>query len=555
MRIRDNWLSLLSWRTFTGASAKLDKSITNLSSGLRVNSAADGTAELAISERMRAQVRGLIQANRNALDGISLVQTGEGALQEVSAILQRGRELSLQAANGTWTTQDRQQIQDEINQLLQEVDRTADQATFNGTRLLSPSDNNGAIANILNGLQSSWLKQTEDLVQQYYGLVGDGATLKIALEATGSEGAWISGTSNATTGKLDDLTLHINLSDFGSVGGPDGGTGPIYNDRKVARALTQAILARNTNYAYVDAWFKSGVADYIAGRNELLQSDVTQYGAAAVVNAMSDALGTWTDDGLHRSSAYVAVRYLASQLPPSTMVSFMDALKTSGGTVDSAMLATIGYSVTDFINDFLANGQAFLGTVNLAGSDVGGIGGGDAHAVIPNPPGVPATPLNYLAVDWSSLGSSGSLSSMSKPLDFTLQVGANKGDTLSFSIPVVTTLTLSLIGIDVVSHADKAFKAFDGAIKSVSKARGTFGSVNNELEHTINTNTQNTISNQESISRIRDLDFAREVTNMARQQILVSSSGSMLAQANKLRQNVMWLLNGASAGKSSASML
>lgn len=139
MRIVNNVMALNSWRNLTVTSGNLAKTLERLSSGLRINRAADDAAGLAISEKMRAQIRGLNQAVRNAQDGISLIQTAEGALNETHAILQRLRELAVQATNDTLTQTDREQIQKEVNQLTEEIQRISAYTEFNTQRLLDGS--------------------------------------------------------------------------------------------------------------------------------------------------------------------------------------------------------------------------------------------------------------------------------------------------------------------------------------------------------------------------------------------------------------------------------
>ncbi len=136
LRINSNIEALNAHRHLTTVSNQLAKSMERLSSGLRINRASDDAAGLAISEKMLAQVKGLDQAIRNAQDGISLVQTAEGALQETHSILQRMRELAVQAANDTLATEDRQAIQEEVKNLLAEVDRIAQATQFNTITLL-----------------------------------------------------------------------------------------------------------------------------------------------------------------------------------------------------------------------------------------------------------------------------------------------------------------------------------------------------------------------------------------------------------------------------------
>src|SRR5918998_5916169 len=136
LRIQNNVEAFNAHRQLVGTSAKLGKSIERLSSGYRINRAADDAAGLAISERLRAQTRGLGQAQRNAQDAVSLVQTAEGALQEVHSMLQRVRELAVQYKNGSLSTTDRTAIQSEVNQLASEIDRIGTSSQFNGIDLL-----------------------------------------------------------------------------------------------------------------------------------------------------------------------------------------------------------------------------------------------------------------------------------------------------------------------------------------------------------------------------------------------------------------------------------
>ncbi|MCH4887440.1 flagellar hook-associated protein 3 [Acidaminobacter sp. JC074] len=148
MRINNNLMALNTYNQMTTNNANASKSIEKLSSGLRINSAADDAAGLAISEKMRSQIRGLDQASRNAQDGISMIQTAEGALDETEAILQRMRELSVQSSNDTYTDEDRTAIQDEINQLTSEIDRISNDTEFNNKTLLNGNlENNAQVTN------------------------------------------------------------------------------------------------------------------------------------------------------------------------------------------------------------------------------------------------------------------------------------------------------------------------------------------------------------------------------------------------------------------------
>lgn len=144
MKINNNIQALNAYRNLNQNQLQVSKNLEKLSSGLRINRAADDAAGLAISEKMRSQIRGLKQAERNAMDGISLIQTAEGAMQEIHSMLQRMRELAVQAANDTNTDDDRKQIQKEINALLDEIDSISEKTEFNTKKLLDGSLSDGA---------------------------------------------------------------------------------------------------------------------------------------------------------------------------------------------------------------------------------------------------------------------------------------------------------------------------------------------------------------------------------------------------------------------------
>lgn len=150
MKINNNIQALNAYRNLNQNQLQVSKNLEKLSSGLRINRAADDAAGLAISEKMRSQIRGLKQAERNAMDGISLIQTAEGAMQEIHSMLQRMRELAVQAANDTNTDDDREQIQKEINALLDEIDSISEKTEFNTKKLLD-----GSLSGVTNAGGSS----------------------------------------------------------------------------------------------------------------------------------------------------------------------------------------------------------------------------------------------------------------------------------------------------------------------------------------------------------------------------------------------------------------
>lgn len=533
VRIRNQLSSLFAWHKLSRADAQIEGSIGKLSSGLNLRSAADNVAGLGMAQRLRAQFTGLARATQNALDGLSLVQTTESALREVSDMLQRGRQLSLQAATGTLDVSQRQHLQTEVDHILTEINRISETATFNNRRILNPTGNAEAFAATLKGLKSGWLEESAKIIANYYGLTGDDSTVTLVLQNSGQASSWITGTPGVD-GKLEDIRIFYNVNGLVAEADPD---------RKVARTLTQVMLARNSNYINLDPWFISGASDLIAGGNEMLRAATNANTAAFIVNAIDTP---WKDDQLHQASAYLAMKYLDSQLAMngSSMADVMSFLSW-GNDLNTALSFTIGIDTLSFINEFKTQGEAFLNGLissgTLAGSDVGGIHSGNSGAVIPDGGTYSNNPNIGFNLQW--------ISPKIYETEMTLQVGANASDRLTFALPVVSTSALDLVGIDLVSSPETAITRFSQAISAVTSSRAVLGSVSNRLDHMINANQVIAQSEQASFSRIVDADMAREVTTLARNQILVSSSGAVLAQANAIRQNVSWLLNGLSQSK------
>ncbi|HHW10156.1 MAG TPA: flagellin [Firmicutes bacterium] len=218
MRIQNNVLALNSWRNLNQTSNLLGKSLERLSSGYRISKAADDAAGLAISEKMRGQIRGLNQAVRNAQDGISLIQTAEGALNETHAILQRMRELAVQAANDTATDADRMNIQDEITQLIEELDRIAENTEFNTQTLMGASEqfagkkfligaNSGQSIDIdLNAMDSASLGVDGIDVTDQVGADGAITTIDTAIATVSAERSKLGAIQNRLEHTINNLS-------------------------------------------------------------------------------------------------------------------------------------------------------------------------------------------------------------------------------------------------------------------------------------------------------------------------------------------------------------
>lgn len=275
MRINSNIPALNAFRQLGINQQAQKNAMTKLSSGLRINKAADDAAGLAISEKMHAQIKGLNQASRNAQDGISLIQTAEGGLNETHSILHRMRELSVQAANDTYVIEDRQEIQKEINQLTEEVDRIANTTEFNTQKLL----NRGAVAgageainetfnNIITGINDNgWLSVPEDMITNYFGLSGQNHNLSV--EFTEDPGDNTLAYVQSSTGTTDQK-LVINVGKLAPSEGVDGENTETFmlTDRVLAHEMVHAVM--NSDFGAnktheMQKWFKEGSAELLQG--------------------------------------------------------------------------------------------------------------------------------------------------------------------------------------------------------------------------------------------------------------------------------------------------
>jgi flagellin len=331
------------------------KSIQKLASGMRINQASDDAAGLAISEKMRGQIRGLDQASRNIQDSISMIQTAEGGLQEIHSLLQRGRELSVQAANGTLTDSDRQSIQKEIDQITKEIDRIANTTEFNTIKLLNAVSgaDSAEKAKAIEALQKSWLQQSEQLISTHYGLTADGATLEIVFVPDSGDDAlaWVQGSyfMAGPDGRYFNQKLYIDMSDFTPVTWPNGGGSFISNDRIIAHEMVHAVMGRTTNFRDLPTWFKEGTAEFIHGADERLKGDIAAAGSIANLLSQASLSGGWIGDSKHYSTAYAAVKYLDSKVAGGIKTIMQDIkLANLGGgnekTLEQAIIDNTTYS-------------------------------------------------------------------------------------------------------------------------------------------------------------------------------------------------------------------
>ena len=513
------------------------KSSEKLSSGYKINRAADDAAGLSISEKMRSQIRGLNKASDNAQDGISLIQTAEGALNESHSILQRMRELSVQAANGTETDDDREAVQNEISQLQEELTRISETTEFNTMKLLDGSQS-GSTSSTGSGPK--------------FGIVdtrisGGGAIItsnvagvSVSISAAATNKAGQESAIWDKTGK----TLTLNLA-----------AGKVYTqdeiDELVANAKQEDSTAENTP-ADIKITLKNGVMTATDGE----ASDATAAGVKASSAAVT-ATGTFV--GANNVS-FTANKYGTEFNGTKFNIKFgaetgkENVSVTKGITYDAANAVTAGeydinlaagkeYTAEDIEDILKSAGFDFDVTLSGATPDepntVFATGSATTFTAITmaNGAGVGSTEAMWSQDGYDSVASGAGI---------TLQIGANEGQTMSFSIDNMSARALGVDGnkvdLSTQAGAQKATDTIDAAIKKVSAQRGKMGAIQNRLEHTISNLDTAAENTQTAESRIRDTDMAEEMVEYSKNNILAQAGQSMLAQANQSTQGVLSLL-------------
>ena len=589
LSINTNVLSLNSQRSLGNTQSTLAVSLQRLSTGLRINSAKDDAAGLAISERMTSQIKGMNQASRNVNDGISMLQVSEGALGEVSGMLQRGRELAIQAANATNSSSDKAALQEEVAQLLAEVDRIGNDTQFNGINVFSGgdkvasyTDGAGSVTGfddkelMIQNLKRSWLEQSEKIITEYYGIQANDVDLEIILEDTipGAAAAFVAATFTGST--LTKLTLNIDMAEV-AAGGLDWPNNSI--DQLIAHEMTHAVMDSTMNVLSFDKWFIEGAAEFIPGADSNLLRTIDNWASGAGtqtarITAMTQSLdsivGSWDVTAENYATAYAAVRYLDDIAGGEGMKDVMEYLAAdSTRTLDNyfaqagIVVDTVAVGSTAAFRDAFQGDGAFSGETgtgvdylngiyaSLSNTDTGAIGGADASSgtrittfdgTIPDVDAPTNDPLVGFNEIWPDFVDSRKITLESSG-DFQLHVGANANMTIDADLKVMSTGDLGIKNIDISTNAQLAIDRFDVALDAISSERARLGGVMSRLEATSSSLQVASENLSASRSRIRDADFAQETANLTRSQILQQAGTAMLAQANTAPQIALSLLS------------
>ena len=523
MRIQHNIMAMNAYRNYNNNTSALSKNLEKLSSGYKINRAGDDAAGLAISEKMRAQITGLETAQKNAKDGISLVQTAEGALTEVHDMLNRMVELANQSANGTYdNTTDRANLQKEVQQLKDEIDRIADSSNFNGIKLLDGSLQEGGnqsieITNLTTsttaGTASSMVPTNAVLTNNDAKALGEGDTIKISLADEDGNAYNVTLTKKGQTlvdggGKVYNLTVSTQGAVTGGVddalkGAIESATGGLFTVTAASGKLT---IKSNDTGANAPAIVGMGAQKVTAAG---ASSDI-DLGKLTVTAANAEKITATGKAGLAASATANAVK---------------DAIFTVNGQ--------------KFV---LAEDDAAVKNIqSLAGDDVTVLIG----ATLDKAAGQLAQATGLKVTAGSATSGKVTIDTASGK-SLSLQIGdtSDSFNKLSVSIQDMHISSLGISGIDISTQAGAAAAVdlIKNAINTVSDVRGTLGATQNRLDHTINNLSVMQENIQDAESTIRDTDVADEMMAYTKNNILVQSAQAMLAQANQVPQGVLQLL-------------
>lgn len=543
MVVQHNISALNANNAMTKNVSGLGKSTEKLSTGYQINRAADNAAGLAISEKMRSQIRGLSQATNNANDAISLIQTAEGALQETEDILQRMRELSVQSANGTYTDEDRDHIQKEVEALKGEIDRISEATEYNEMKLLDGSLDGAKGSNTDFGprygvqLAVAGPATLQDNVSLEGSTITSsvaGVAVKLADAASGAGG-------ESAEWSADGKELTLNLK-----------AGQTYTQSQINDLIKNATQAKDATQesdpAQVSFNLKNGIFTFSAEETFTTETGVRSDSGEVDVTGILMTGGGAQNDKYADSIRFTANNYGKDEraITISTDVAAgkewvetttADAVNAKDGAFTLHLSTGVEYTEEDLEKLLAKSGLDYDVTLSDQTANP------DGDKVLFAQTKDATVDVAMGATAGAGLGADVALG---KGEGLTFQIGANgvEDQRLTVNISNMGATALGVAGLDISKQdgANEAINKIDEAIKTVSTQRAELGAVQNRLEHTVNnlTTTEENLTSAES--QIRDTDMAKEMIKYTKSNILQQASQSMLAQANQQPQGVLQLL-------------
>ena len=481
MKINHNMSAVIANKQLLRTENGLTSSLERLSSGLRINHASDDAAGMAIASKMNAQIKGLNQASRNASDGVSVLDTADGALNEVASMLQRMRELSVQAANETNTDTDLKAIQAEITSLTYEIDRVSKDTEYNTMNLLDGTQDTRVYPSV-RGIER--IDISDNVEKGVYSI-----TVNAPAEHAVGEGNTAAATTAVTAAQegkvvINGVEVEINEGDtFSQVyeklrAGAETGN---VNLLVVADTTATGGTAENAGYVPTDA---------AAGGTLVFVSK--QYGSAAELNISCENTAL---------AAYLGI--------------------PANGYTEHGADADVSFAAGD--NGFTTQATMTTEGTHVKVTDRSGFEMN--FEVMPDVAG-------DVSLEVTDIGT------------MTLQIGANENQTMDVRIPEISSKSLYIDQVDVrtVNGAGRAITSFDNAIGKVSEARSRIGAYQNRLDSAVNSLDGTEENMTAALSRIEDVDMAEEMSEYTKYNVLSQAATSVLAQANDIPQQVLQLL-------------
>lgn len=485
MLINNNISAVIANKHLLRNETSLSASTEKLSSGYKINHAYQNPSGMAISNRMRAQIKALDRATDNTSDGISVIQTADGALNEVTSMLQRMRELAVQAANDTNTPEDRAQIQKEVAQLRDEVDRVSSSTEFNSMQLLNGDMQTKAYADGVTRLSVS--------------SAVDPGTYQIQIEQAATK-ATLDG------GKLTNASAAVTAAQAGSftINGQKvtltaGMTSDeAFEELKKAAQLGDTTATRDDTTGKITLTSGISTDDY----DEVLGNAWGQDAKIEIATDKNDAKST------------EAAKYFGltdnKQNPQRGTDAKVKLLNTGTGSFSSSATAAIdgkkvtitdnnGFEMSFMLNSSTDSNSSIAGDLEIKVTDIGRL---------------------------------------------SFHVGANKDQTIEVEIPSISAkeLYLDQVNVNTFDSASRAISLVDNAITKISSIRSDLGAAQNRLEHTYDSNNSTSENVNDAISRILDTDMATEMVEYTKDNVLQQAGTSVLSQANELPQMALQLL-------------
>ena len=498
--VNTNIGAMVAQNNMSKQTREMEQAMERLSSGLRLNSAADDAAGISISERMNAQIKGLSQAIRNSQDGQNLIDTIEGANQEVVNILQRLRELAVQSANDTNSALDRTFLKDEATALIAEIDRIKDTTAYNGTKVL-----NGTFTSKI--LQVGHLKDEEIAVSVDSVAASSIGTFQLKSDAVAYE---------ITDGTNDNTETSITID--GHLGSANADVSAGSSAKVMAAAITEdaastGVSATAVTYALINNLTVDGTLNFT------LTTDDATSGVSIVSNNVSKADLTNLRDAINAKAAVTGVTATYESGSQGGVV-----LKhATGGNINMTNFTGATTTAEIDVHSLDVDGKTELDT---GASGVATDGANDAF--------VTGT-MTLSSIKAFTVSGDGSADAGFFNTNHGFSGATDAGGTAALT-------NIANIDIGTQTGAEAAIAVIDGAIDQVNNIRSDLGAISNRLDKTIN-NLSNIVENTSaSRSHINDADFAAETSALTKAQILNQAATSMLAQANASKQNVLALL-------------